>query len=656
VTARADAASALRVIPVVVLEIDRDGCGNTYGVAPCTAAAGSGRECYYSYATCQDTANFAKVTVTDKFCSRSMPAPAGELIRPYVLDLNATPTEINPAKGLAQRGSTTVTLTDEPCPDYLDDRHAGGRPVEAGGTYFGRYLARHKYLAGRYARVRTGYLTDPWDWSTFVSELYVITGATGPDARGQVRLVLQDPTKLLDTAKIPATTDGKLATELLAVAHTGVVQSATSTTVVLAASASAVDDTYNGMEVWIYADQGAGQRRTITDYVGATRTATVAAWSVEPNSTSSYEVGALSLTLFSGKAAQYPDPATTGRDEFVRIGKEIIRYTAKTGDVFIWPDTTYRAAFGSTREDHKQNDQVQTCVAYIDQSADAVLQDLHERGGIATANLDLTGWADEVSDCLIDARITDCLSAPESASALVADLAIDLACGLWWDSVAQQVKLRADMPTLLSSIGELTDDDLVEDSVKVDPQDKDVITRQSLYYGVIDAAGDRKQAPNYQRGTMTIDAAAEGANERNREIPAVRMSHWLPTTAEVHANAWTDRRVRRLRDTPVRIGFRLMPRSEVTLGDLKYLTTKQWVGADGQPARTLVRIVRTEWVNGEQDVIATTTGFGTGRHAFIAPNGGTDDYADATDDERVYAYICDSAGLMSDGSDGYTIS
>lgn len=654
-TARTTAAAAHLIKPVVVIEIDRDGCGNTYGVAPCTASAGAGGECYYSYATCQDAANFTRTTVTDKYCSRGMPVPAGEALRPYVADLNATPTEIVPAKGLAQRGSTTVTLVDEPCADHLDDRHAATRSAPAGGTYWGRYLARHKYLVGRYARVRTGFLTTPFDWATFISELFVITAATGPDARGQVRLTLQDPTKLLDTAKIPPATDGKLLVALPGVANTGVAQSATATTVVFAASASAEDDAYNGMEVWIYADQGAGQRRVISDYVGATRTATIsAAWSVEPNSTSSYEVGPLSLTLASGKVSQYPDPAVTGRREFCRIGKEIIEYTDITGDVLSWPDTTYRAQFGSTREDHKVNDQVQTCIAYIDETPDAVLEDLHLRGGIAAGNLDTAGWADEAAQWLSHLTITDCLSAPESASSAVADLCIDLAVGLWWDAVAQKVKMRADMPSILSSIGEITDDEIVEDSCRVEARDADVITRQALYFGLADATEDRKKTANYLRGYLTIDAAAEGANERNREIPAERLSHWLPADAEVHASAWTGRRVRRLRDTPQRISFKLLPRNEVGLGDLKYLTTKALVGADGQPARTLVRIVRVEWVKGEQDVTATTTGFGNARHAFIAPTGAPD-YPSATAADQVYAYISENTGLMANGDAGYSI-
>jgi hypothetical protein len=65
----------------------------------------------------------------------------------------------------------------------------------------------------------------------------------------------------------------------------------TSTEIKLADSASAVDDYYNGMVVYISNGTGAGQVRTITDYVGLTKVATVdSAWDTQPDNTSVYEI------------------------------------------------------------------------------------------------------------------------------------------------------------------------------------------------------------------------------------------------------------------------------------------------------------------------------------------------------------------------------
>lgn len=659
-TARTDAAAAHELREVVVIEVDRDGCANAYGVAPCTAAAGAGNECYYAYATCQDKPHFTRTTVTDRFISEGTAPPVGEAIRPYIVKTNWKPTEISIAKGLAQRGEMTLTLKDEPCPDHMEDRHAAGRSAVAGGSYWTRYLARHKHLVGRFARIRRGFYTAPWTWTGFLAtaqtELYVITGISGPTAAGMVTIQLQDPTKLLDASKAPPATDGKLLAALPELSYRGVAVSATINTVVLPADASAVDGDYVGQEIHPYANAGAGQRRKISAYTGATRTATVSVpWAVMPEATTSLEIGPLALTLAPGKVALYADPAVTGRPEFIRIGKEVIRYTAITGDVLSWPDTTYRAQAGSTAEDHKANDLVQSVMSFIDAPADEVIHRLLNAGGIADAQIDLAGIAYEVAHWMFGLRITAYLTAPDSVGTVLADLCIDLNAALWWDAPVQKVRMRLDMPEMSTTTGQLTNDEFSEKTVTVEALDKEVITRQSITFGLLDATADRKQAPNYQRGVLVVDASAESANERGREIPSTRFSYWLPESAGSHADAWARRRVRRLRNTPWRISFRLTPRNEVALGNLVWIRARQIVGADGQPQRVLCRVVRVQPVDGEQAVTVQSVGF-SGRYAFVAP-AGLPDYTAATEAQRAYAFVASVATeKMSNGDAPYLVS
>lgn len=69
----------------------------------------------------------------------------------------------------------------------------------------------------------------------------------------------------------------------------------TATTIKLSAGASAVDDFYNGTVIRIISGTGAGQSRKITDYVGATREATIDPmgpdWSPIPDNSSIYALG-----------------------------------------------------------------------------------------------------------------------------------------------------------------------------------------------------------------------------------------------------------------------------------------------------------------------------------------------------------------------------
>jgi hypothetical protein len=95
--------------------------------------------------------------------------------------------------------------------------------------------------------------------------------------------------------------------------HTGTSQvGSTSTTIKLAATASATDDLYNTMTVYISSGTGSGQIRTITDYVGSTKVATVAVWTTTPDGTSVYEVMP-AVTISHGSETPVPGVLATAR-------------------------------------------------------------------------------------------------------------------------------------------------------------------------------------------------------------------------------------------------------------------------------------------------------------------------------------------------------
>jgi hypothetical protein len=72
---------------------------------------------------------------------------------------------------------------------------------------------------------------------------------------------------------------------------TDTAQAGASTTITLAAGASASDDIYNDWAIEITSGTGSGQYRTITDYNGTTKVATVlSAWDTNPDATSVYRI------------------------------------------------------------------------------------------------------------------------------------------------------------------------------------------------------------------------------------------------------------------------------------------------------------------------------------------------------------------------------
>lgn len=70
----------------------------------------------------------------------------------------------------------------------------------------------------------------------------------------------------------------------------GTLDSATSTTAVLASGASTTDDDYNNLRLKVKSTNDAEQTRKILDYDGSTLTCTVYLWGTTPDNTYKYEV------------------------------------------------------------------------------------------------------------------------------------------------------------------------------------------------------------------------------------------------------------------------------------------------------------------------------------------------------------------------------
>lgn len=82
------------------------------------------------------------------------------------------------------------------------------------------------------------------------------------------------------------------------ITHSGTAQAGGSNSITLAAGASATDGLHVGNLIKIYGGTGAGQTRTISAYIGATKVATVGrAWAITPDSSSTYAVEAIQSPL-----------------------------------------------------------------------------------------------------------------------------------------------------------------------------------------------------------------------------------------------------------------------------------------------------------------------------------------------------------------------
>lgn len=207
--------------PITIVEIDRDVCSLTFGVAPCTAA---GTPCYNTWKSCQVPNVFAVTTQTIRFVKPRADLPLSLNAIPSVNSTSTSPTQLNvgdvdaSSGPLGKRAQATVTFQDHPTSDVQLDPYVSqrsGNPFER-GTFWTKMQARWPYHKGRRVRIRDGYINqNPVD---MVTREYLIDSIDGPDSSGRVTLRAVDPLRILDdkTSQAPKQSQGELSAAMTA--------------------------------------------------------------------------------------------------------------------------------------------------------------------------------------------------------------------------------------------------------------------------------------------------------------------------------------------------------------------------------------------------------------------------------------------------------
>jgi hypothetical protein len=195
------------------VEIDIDYCSRTYGSAPCTAALGvSGtKKCFNTFATCQDTANYNNSPLTLRY-TYAAGYTGGITAVPSLVDLQHSPGRVRIAEDLGERASVRCVFEDHRHSDLDLDKYVSDRAYDplTQGTYWGRFVARNKYLVGRPLRTYQGLEGDAL--ADMEERLYLIESVSGPDISGRVSIVAKDPLRLADgdAGQAPAASTGQL--------------------------------------------------------------------------------------------------------------------------------------------------------------------------------------------------------------------------------------------------------------------------------------------------------------------------------------------------------------------------------------------------------------------------------------------------------------
>lgn len=203
--------------PIEIVEIEVERCSLIFGTGICYA---TGEPCYNTWATCRAPDVFASEPYVYRFAKSDGNVPLGLSCVSLLKSISTAPQQLTVGKGLGVRASVTIQMRDADWPDhdfdpYFDLRGHGADG--AAGTFWGRWLARHRFYVGRFVSRYTGYVGGVWPLD-FERQSYVIDGINGTDKNGDLSLICKDILKLADDkrAQCPKASTARLSSDISA--------------------------------------------------------------------------------------------------------------------------------------------------------------------------------------------------------------------------------------------------------------------------------------------------------------------------------------------------------------------------------------------------------------------------------------------------------
>ena len=188
-----------------LIEIDLDRCDNEYGVAPCTASGGAAGEgyCFFSFPTCQDQANFTKVTKTYRFCLNDVPWPdPATAVYPLLQKFTQLPHRVSLESFFSYPDRFTFEMLRDYAPPAADNDKLLFNTA-ASGEFWRNLFSRNRNYSGRAVRVLRGFNASGFVLADFEQ--------VGPEYRlmkvsfdaGSVAITVESPLAELRKKKVP---------------------------------------------------------------------------------------------------------------------------------------------------------------------------------------------------------------------------------------------------------------------------------------------------------------------------------------------------------------------------------------------------------------------------------------------------------------------
>lgn len=382
--------------PITIIEIDLDFCDLTFGTSPCTAALSGSvpKKCFNTFYTCKDQQNYSKGSLTYRFIEPTSSYPKIGTVFPCLKSVSGSSAMANIAGADSKLYGLGKRATVT----------ATFSDFPYGDKFMDNYQSERISGAAQFSAV--GYI--PKEYGTFWSKLK----ARNPNYAG--RPMRKITGVIRDGALIIEKTRHFIITEIKGPGTNGIV-------------------TIEGKDILKLADDD----RALAPSPSRGKISA----DIADSGTPSFDL------LPSGIGDEYPASG------FAAVGSELMSYT-RSGDTIT---ITERALSGTQISSHSINDTFQDSFSIRNQQIHVTIRDLlRDYAGVDPSFIPFSDWADEVGIWAPSLVLTADIMKPEGVSKLIGELAV-LGVTIWWDEVAQEIKLKINAPVDLQSIVSLTD-------------------------------------------------------------------------------------------------------------------------------------------------------------------------------------------------------
>jgi hypothetical protein len=554
-----DAAKIMGKRPCVIVQLFMSRCANQFGVAPCTAVGSGNTKCFRSRSSCRDVPNYAE---TDEWVfnfSTTRVSGFQEIdqspVFPTVTNIETASTILTPGKGLGARASVNITLQDFPWTDVYSDPYRlerTGTPPGDIGTFWGKFLARHRYHENRRIVIHTGFLTasGEYDPDNFQTRTYFITNISGPDGEGKVTLEAKDPIKFSDNDKsqFPKGYQTVLNADINDVQTTLVVRDV------------------SGELLDVGPITIAGQKYIKVDS---------------------------EIMKVTGISPAFPSVGVPGATYTLTV----VRGPGPTAM------PAYYQAATNEGSDHNAGSTVQPCYEWDAVSVAYIIYQLFIESGVDPAYIEpaATWQADFVDSGLGDYAFTNLLVKPEGIKTLLDEIAQHNIL-IWWDERAQLIKCRALVfrSALNSSYNETQN--IIQGSQIIAEVTKDRLTQVWMLFNVINPTYDLKKQVSYETINIIADLSLETPEKYGQSGVSFIYSRWLEQGLDISSQVCS-RRLQRFQDPYHIYTFEVDPKdSQYWVGDNLALQSSLYQDEFGNQRRVNYLITQADEIIGSEGV------------------------------------------------------